>query len=200
MIVKVVGVGFALGFLDFVWIKYVPFPFGGLGNSIAVWAVAAFLFTYWSRWGKGWAALAASLMLVVAVPSYYVAAALIQNDDWSNVWGSYAQLWMVLGVVAGVVFGIGGVLARTPGLLRLPALALPGAVLLAEMIIELRRLGDPSYQTSHIVEYSILLAALAVLITAVAGRTWRDRALALAWALPLAGAGYLLMIATAFGG
>ncbi|HWS31564.1 MAG TPA: DUF6518 family protein [Actinoplanes sp.] len=200
MIVKAVGAGFALGFLDFVWIKFVPFPFGGLGNSIAVWAVAAFLFTYWSRWSTVRAAVAATIMQVVAVPSYYVAAALIQNDDWSNLWAPSSLLWMLLAVVAGVVFGIGGVIARTPGRLRLPALAMPGAVLLAEMIIDLTRLGDPSYRTGGIVEYAVLLAALAVLVTVATGRTWRDRALALLWSLPLAGAGYGLMIVTAFGG
>ncbi|WP_430785559.1 DUF6518 family protein [Actinoplanes sp. G11-F43] len=193
-------VGFALGFLDFVWIKYVPFPFGGLGNSIAVWAVAAFLFTYYSRWSVMRAALSASVMLVVAVPSYYAAAALIQNDDWSYIWSAYSLLWMALGVVAGVVFGIAGVLARTVGPLRLPSLGAPGAVLLAELIMDVRRIGDPSYATADVVEYSVLLAVLAVLITVLLGRTWRDRALALACAVPLAGVGYLLMIATAFGG
>src|ERR1700745_3326118 len=38
--------GLLLGFGDFLWIKYVPFPVGGLGNSPAVWAVAAFLLTW----------------------------------------------------------------------------------------------------------------------------------------------------------
>ncbi|SDT00331.1 DUF6518 family protein [Actinoplanes derwentensis] len=200
MIVKAVGAGVALGFLDFVWIKFVPFPFGGLGNSIAVWAVAAFLLTYYARWSMLRGATAAVIMQVVAVPSYYVAASLIQRDDWANLWAASSLIWMGLAVVAGVVFGIGGVLARTPGRLRIPALALPGAVLLAELIIELTRLGNPDYPTASIVEYSVLLAALALLVTAVTGRTWRDRALALAGAIPLAGAGYRLMIATAFGG
>jgi hypothetical protein len=61
--------GVLLGALDFVWIKYVPLSFGGLGNSLAVWAVAGFLFTDWGRrgWGRGIAA--AVVMLVVAVPT-----------------------------------------------------------------------------------------------------------------------------------
>jgi hypothetical protein len=29
--------GFLLGFLDFVWIKYVPSVVAGLGNSVAIW-------------------------------------------------------------------------------------------------------------------------------------------------------------------
>lgn len=181
--------GFLLGFLDFVWIKYVPFPFGGLGNSIAIWAVAAFLLTYGYRWAPGPAVAGAVTMLVLAVPSYYVAAALIQDDDWSNVWNINAWLWMALAVVAGVVFGAGGVVARRPGRLRLPALGLPAAVLFAEMWLH----WSP-------VDYALVLAGLAVAVTVAVGRTWRDRALALAWAVPLGVAGSVLMRATAFGG
>jgi len=191
--------GFALGVLDFVWIKYMPSPVAGLGNSIAVWAVAAFLFTYYARWSLPLGAAGAVVMLVVAVPSYYLAAALIQHDAWSNAWSTVSFLWMGLGVVAGVVFGAGGVLARTPGRLRLPALALPAAVLLAEMIIDLSRLGDPNHRPTELIAYAIVLFVLAVLLTVVVGRTWRDRALAAAWALPLSVAGYVLMTATAFG-
>ena len=181
--------GLLLGFLDFVWIKYVPFPYGGLGNSVAVWAVAAFLLTYFSRWQMGRAAVAAVVMLVVAVPSYYVAAALIQDDDWSNAWNAVAWLWAGLGVIAGVVFGLGGVVARRPGPLRLPALGLPAAVLFAELLL---RWGDAAY--------ALVLTVLAGAVTVAAGRTWRDRALALAWAVPLGVAGFVLMRATAFGG
>lgn len=192
--------GFLLGFLDFVWIKYMPFPLAGLGNSIGVWAVAAFLFTYYTRWSMPRSIIGAVVMLVGAVPSYYAAAALIQDDAWSNVWNTVSFVWMGLGVVAGIVFGGGGVVARRPGRWRLPALALPAAVLLAEMIVDLSRLGDPNYRTAELVEYAVVLVVLAVLVIVVVGRTWRDRTLALAYAVPLSGAGYLLMIATAFGG
>jgi hypothetical protein len=192
--------GFLLGFLDFVWIRFVPFPFGALGNSIAVWAVAAFLLTYRQRGGFGRALASSAIMLVVAVPSYYVAAALIKKDDWSNVANANTLLWIGLGVIAALIFGPGGVLARRPGRLRLPALGLPSAVLLAELGLQLRRLGNPDYETAETVGYSILLFVLALLVTALVGRTWRDRALAFAWSLPLAAAGYLLMIATLFGG
>jgi uncharacterized protein DUF6518 len=190
--------GFLLGALDFVWIKFVPAPFGGLGNSVAVWAVAAFLFAYGFRGPAGRAVAGAVVMLVVAVPSYYGAAALIQHDNWSNAWDPNAWLWAGFGVIAGVVFGLGGVRARGPGRLRLPALGLPAAVLFAEMFVELARIGDPSYPTASIVRYSLVLGALAVLVTGVTGRTWRDRALALACAVPLGGAGYPLMTATGF--
>ena len=62
-VVAVLG-GFLLGVLDFVWIKVVPFPFGDLGNSSAVWAVAAFAFGYWVRSGWVRAAVGAAVLLV----------------------------------------------------------------------------------------------------------------------------------------
>ncbi len=196
--VATVIAGFLLGFLDFVWIRYLPWPLAGLGNSIAIWAVAAFLLTYYTRHAMPGSISGAVVMLVCAVPSYHVAAALIQHDAWSNVWNTVSFMWTGLAVVAGSVFGAGGVAARLPGSLRLPALALPAAVLLAEMIIDLRRLGDPNYQTSELVQYGVVLAALALAVTVVVGRTWRDRIVAAAYALPLSVAGYVLMTATAF--
>jgi hypothetical protein len=66
------------------------------------------------------------------VPSYYLAAALIQNDDPANTYDAVALVWMALGVVAGTVFGAAGVLARTAGILGTAAGAMPGAVLFAE--------------------------------------------------------------------
>ncbi|MEV6630340.1 DUF6518 family protein [Actinoplanes sp. NPDC051470] len=187
MVIVAPVAGLLLGFLDFVWIKFVPFPFGGLGNSIAVWAVAAFLLTWSRRRPMGPSIAGAVVMLVVAVPAYYVAAALIQGDDWSNIWAVTSFLWMGLGVVAGVVFGAGGVLARSPGRLRLPALGLPAAVLVAEAIL---RPGD--------LAYVVVLVLLALGVTVLVAPAWRDRALALAWAVPLSAVGYLLMIGTAF--
>ncbi|MFY1620293.1 DUF6518 family protein [Micromonospora sp. WMMD736] len=190
--------GLLLGFLDFVWIKFVPAHFGGLGNSIAVWAVAAFLLAFFLRWPAVRAVAAAVIMLLIAVPSYYIAAALIQHDDWSTVWGVAARQWMVLGVIAGLVFGFGGVVARQPGPLRRPALGLAAAVLFAEAILQLPRIGQPSYNTADIVQYVLVLVALAVLSPLAVARTWPDRALALAYAVPVSGVGYLLMTATAF--
>ena len=194
--VATVVVGFLLGFLDFVWIKYMPVPLAGLGNSIAIWAVAAFLFTYCTRRAMPGSIIGAAVMLVCAVPSYYLAATLIQNDAWSNLWNTNSFMWMGLGAVTGIVFGAGGVAARRPGRLRLSALALPAAILLAEMIVDLRRRGDPNYQTSEIVEYAVILAVLAVAFTVVVGRTSRDRIVASAYALPLSVAGYVLITAS----
>lgn len=187
--------GLLLGFLDFVWIKYLPYPFAGLGNSMAAWAVAAFLLTHLSRWRLPVAVPAAIVCLVVAVPSYYLAAALIQGDDWSNLTNATAILWMGSGVIAGAVFGAGGVLARRPGRLRLPGLALPAAVLFAEGVRELARLGDPNYETGDLVAYAALLVVLGLGLIVLLARSWRDRLIALAWSIPLTTGGWLLLAA-----
>jgi hypothetical protein len=118
--------GLLLGFFDFVWIKYVPFPFGGLGNSPAVWAVAAFLLTWRARWRLWPSAAAGATMLVIAVPTYYVAAYLIQHDELGNAYNATALVWMALGVAAGAVFGAGGYFARTPGRSWIVAIFLAG--------------------------------------------------------------------------
>lgn len=190
--------GVLLGALDFVWIKYVPFPFGELGNSIAVWAVAAFLLTFLSRWTLPVGIVGATVCLVLAVPSYYLAATLIQNDDPANMYDAVALIWMALGVVAGTVFGAAGVLARTASLLGTAAGAMPGAVLFAEATMQLTRIGNPNYDTADLTGYAALLIASGVILTVLVGRSWRRRGLALLLALPLTAVGYVLLSLTGF--
>lgn len=185
--------GLLFGVLDFVWIKYVPAPFGGLGNSMAVWAVAAFLLTFGMRWGVPRGIAGAVVFLGIAVPGYYLAAALIQHDDWANMYDTNAILWVALGVVAGVVFGAGGVVARTPGPLRAAATALPGAVLFAEAVIQVRRAGDPSYGVADPAAAAAVLIGLGLLITVMVGGTWRRRATATACAVPMTAVGFALL-------
>jgi hypothetical protein len=197
VVVAPVG-GVLLGVLDFVWIKFVPSPFAELGNSIAVWAVAAFLLTFGSRWGAVRSIVGAVVFLVVATPSYYLAAALIQHDDWVNLYNSNAILWMALGVVAGAVFGAGGVLARAPGRLQTVALALPGSVLFAEALIEVRRAGDPSYGTSGPISFATLLIVLGLLVTLLVSGDWSRRGSALLYAVPITAAGSVLLALAGF--
>ncbi|MGC5017105.1 DUF6518 family protein [Micromonospora sp. DT47] len=180
----VVG-GFLLGFLDFLWIKLVPYPFAELGNSTATWAVAAFAFGYWVRSGWMCPALGAAVLLVVAVPSYYLAATLIQGDDLAVVWAPASLLWMVFGVLAGVVFGIGGTWARESGWRQVVGIALPAAVFFEEAARFARKANDPNYPPGSGWNVAIDVA-LGVLVVALIGRTSRQRALALAVALPLA--------------
>lgn len=191
--------GFLFGVLDFVWIKYVPAPFGGLGNSMAVWAVAAFLLTYGLRWSLVRGIAGAVVFLGLAVPGYYVAAALIQHDDWANVYNTNAIVWLALGVVAGVVFGAGGVVARAPGRLRDVAAALPGAVLFAEAVIQVRRAGDPSYGVGDQLAAAAVLIGLGLLIIGLIGGTWRRRGVVLLCAVPVTAAGFALLSFARFG-
>jgi hypothetical protein len=180
----VVG-GLLLGSLDFVWIKFVPYPLAELGNSTATWAIAAFFFGWWVRSGWLRAALGAAVLLVVAVPSYYLAATLIQGDDLAILWAPTALLWMLLGVLTGVVFGIGGVWARGEGWRAVVGLALPAAVLVEEATRFALRLGDPNYSSQ--VAWNVAIdIALALLLVALLGRTHRQRALALVASLPMA--------------
>jgi hypothetical protein len=79
-----------LGLADLLLQKTLPYPLANL-NSSAVWAVLAFLLGWWVR-GPWWrSALAGSVLLVVAVPAYYVSAWVIQDDDLAI--GSWSWRW-----------------------------------------------------------------------------------------------------------
>ncbi|GGL14327.1 DUF6518 family protein [Mangrovihabitans endophyticus] len=182
--------GFCLGFLDFMWIKFMPYPFADLGNSMAVWALAAFFFGWWVRDGWARAAVGAATMLVVGVPSYDLAAALIQHDDWAVMWSVVTIVWMALGVAAGIVFGIGGVWAHDSGWRRLAGIALPGAVLFAESIMLARRIANPSYGTDSLWP-ALIDAALGLLVVMLVARRVRERAAALALAAALGVVGWV---------
>ncbi|WBC15627.1 DUF6518 family protein [Micromonospora sp. WMMA1998] len=181
--------GVLLGFLDFVWIRWVPYPLAELGNSTAVWAVAAFALGWWVRSGAVRAAVAATVLLVVAVPSYYLAATLLQDDDLAVVAAPSSLLWMVLGVLAGVVFGAAGTWARVDGWRRVLGVALPAAVFVEEALrfAGRARSGYPGGWWNVAIDL-----ALAALLVVLVGRTARTRLLAAAVALPLAAVGALV--------
>jgi len=193
---SVVG-GLLLGFLDFCWIKWLPFPIAELGNSTATWAVAAFLFGYWVRSGWLRAALGATVLLVVAVPSYYLAAALLQGDDLAVLWAPTSLVWMFFGVLAGVVFGIAGTWARGTGWRQIVGVALPAAVFFEEAARFVGKATDPEYSSGAWWNVAIDLV-LGVLIVVLTGRSHRQRALAVAVAVPLAAA--ILVAFTLAGG
>ncbi|MFI6068140.1 DUF6518 family protein [Micromonospora sp. NPDC051227] len=182
----VVG-GFLLGFLDFCWIKWLPFPVAELGNSTATWAVAAFFFGYWVRSGRVRAALGAAVLLVVAVPSYYLAAALLQGDDLAVLWAPTSLVWMVFGVLAGVVFGTAGTWARGAGWRQVVGVALPAAVFFEEAARFAGKATDPGYSSGAWWNVAIDLA-LGLLIVGLMAGSHRRRALTAATAVPLAGA------------
>ncbi|RIV41544.1 DUF6518 family protein [Micromonospora radicis] len=190
--------GLLLGIVDFVWIRFLPYPVGNLGNSSAVWAVAAFGFGFWVRTGRVRAATGAAAGLVVAVPGYYLAAALIQDDDWSVLWAPTSLVWMCFGVLAGVVFGVGGIWAHRRGWRQVVGTALPGAVLFAEALLDARRVAHPGYGTEPLWD-ALLKVTLGVLVVLVVGRAARPRLLALAAAMPLALAGFTAFLLAGFG-
>lgn len=180
--------GLLLGFLDFLWITRVPYPFAELGNSTATWAIAAFALGWWARVGALRAAVAAVVLLVVAVPSYYLAATLLQGDDPAVIVAPTSLLWMAFGVLAGVVFGVAGVWARTSGWREVVATALPVAVFVEEALrfAGKARTGYPGAWWNVAIDLG-----LAALLLELVGRTLRGRLLAAAVALPLAVVGAL---------
>ncbi|SCF14288.1 hypothetical protein GA0070607_6063 [Micromonospora coriariae] len=183
---SVVG-GFLLGFLDFCWIKWLPFPIAELGNSTATWAVAAFFFGYRVRSGRLRSAVGAAVLLVVAVPSYYLAAALLQGDDLAVLWAPSSLVWMFFGVLAGVVFGTGGTWARGAGWRQVVGIALPVAVFFEEAARFAGKATDPNYTAGAWWNVAIDLA-LGLLIVVRTGGSHHRRALAVAVAVPLAAA------------
>jgi hypothetical protein len=186
--------GVLLGAVDLLLQRALPYPWANLANSSAVWALAAFGLGWWLRLPWLRAAAAGVVLLVLAVPSYYLTATLVQQDDLSNAWAPSSLLWMFFGVLAGVVFGVAGAWARTDGWRRAVGTALPGAVLFAEAAIGLGRSGDGENVTTAAIKL-----ALGVLLILVVGRTARQRLTGLAAAVPLALVGFAGFLAAGFG-
>jgi Family of unknown function (DUF6518) len=146
--VGVIG-GLVFGALDFVWIKYVPYPVAELGNSMAVWAVVAFAVGFLIRRPPVLPAAVASVTLVAAVVGYRLAGIVIQDDDVSGVRSGVTAVWALFGVIAGVVFGTAGALTHGDGWKSVVSGALAPAVLFAEATIHAGRIGNPSYDDAH---------------------------------------------------
>jgi hypothetical protein len=201
VVTAVVG-GLLLGALDLLVQRTVPYPWANLANSSDVWAVGAFAIGAWVRTGRWWPALAGVLLLLVAVESYFLAAMLALHDAPQTLWAASTLLWLVFGVIAGVVFGGGGGWSRGPGRWRPAAgAALPGAVLLAEAALLIRRAmqAHGAYRAESL-QTAAIEAALAVLVSLATGRTIRQRLARLALGVPLALAGFVTFTLTGFGG
>ena len=177
-----------LGLVDLLLQKTLPYPLANLANSGAVWAVLAFLLGWWVR-GPWWrSAVAGAVLLVVAVPAYYVSAWLVQDDDLAVVAAPTSLLWMGFGLVAGAVFGTAGSWARDSGWRRLVGIASPGAVLAGESLA--LRGAD--------VATAFLQLALGVLVILLVGRTARERVVAPALAVPLGVLAYVGFVLAGF--
>jgi Family of unknown function (DUF6518) len=176
----------ALGAVDFAAQKILPYPWANLANSIAVWAVAAFGMGLWVRSPWWRSALAAAVLLVLAVPVYYLTAWAWQHDDLANVRAAMSVTWMVFGLLAGVVFGIAGAFATATGWRGMVAVALPGAVLFAEALLLVRRVPRSAGDVWTVVVELVV----GVLVIGLVARGTRQRVAALIAAVPLTALGF----------
>jgi hypothetical protein len=124
-------------------------------------------------------------MLLLAVPVYYLAAAVFLHDEVALLWSRTALVWMAFGVVAGAVFGFGATLVRSSGWQQLAGVGLPGAVLFAEAVVAALRGGDAAYRRDQI-QTAIIEVVLGVAVILAVGRSRRPRIGGLLLSLPLA--------------
>lgn len=199
----VVACGILLGVVDLMLQRTLPYPWANLANSSAVWALGAFGIGRWLHAGWRRSALAGIALLVVAVEAYYLAAVVLINDDAQILWSPTAMVWLLLGVLAGALFGAAGGLSRAdPPWLRTIAVAMPGAVLLAEAAMLVNRSdnpgGGPRYRTDSL-QTAAIEAILGVALILTAAPTNRVRVQALATATVLAAIGFVGFTVAGFG-
>jgi hypothetical protein len=187
-VATIVG-GVVLGAVDLLLQRVLPYPWANLANSSAIWALAAYGLGLWVRTPWWRAATAGAVLLVIAVPAYYLAAATFLHDEISLASDRTALLWMAFGMLAGLVFGFGATLVRSSGWQQLAAVALPGAVLFAEALVAALRGGDAAYRRDQI-QTAIIEVALGLAVILVVGRTGRQRIGGLIASLPLAVIGF----------
>jgi hypothetical protein len=203
VVLTVVACGILLGVVDLLLQRSLPYPWANLANSSAVWALGAFGIGWWLRAGWWRSALAGIVLLVVAVEAYYLAAVVLLNDNAQTLWSLTAMMWLVLGVLAGALFGAAGELSRDARpWLRVVAVAMPGAVLLAEAAMLVNRSdnpgGGPHYRTDSL-QTAAIEAVLGVTLILLIAPTHRVRLQALAAATALAAIGFAGFTVAGFG-
>ncbi len=189
--------------VDLLLQRSLPYPWANLANSSAVWALGAFGIGWWLRvcWWRS--ALAGIVLLVIAVQVYYLTAVVVLNDDVQMLWSSTGIMWSFFGVLAGALFGAAGGLAhdRRPWL-RAIAVAMPGAVLLAEAAMLVNRSDNPSggphYRTDSL-QTAAIEATLGVVLILFIAQNHRVRLQALAAATVLAAVGFAGFTVAGFG-
>ncbi len=156
--------GLVLGPLDLWGQVNTPYPWAHLFNSPAVWAAAAFAYGRWVRELPA-AAFGAVIVLVVGVETYYLADVLVRDASRSNLTSSTAFVWLVAGVVAGLVFGVAGSWAAETSGWRavLGRTALP-AIFGAEAVHNLIRLANEPAdgRPEDLGQFAALLALLSI--------------------------------------
>jgi hypothetical protein len=189
-VVAAVFGGIALGALDLLLQRVLPYPWANLANSSAIWALAAYGLGLWVRTPWWRAAAAGAALLVTAVPVYYLAATIFLHDEISTLWDRTGLLWMAFGVLAGLLFGFGATLVRSSGWQQLAGVGLPGAVLFAEALVAALRGGDAAYRRDQI-QTAVIEAVIGLAVILVVGRTGRQRVGGLITSVPLALIGFV---------
>lgn len=190
--------GIAFGALDLLGQVALPYPWANLANSPAIWALAAFGIGVWVRRGPLRCMLAAVPMLVVAVVTYYLVAAVALHDSAGIITSAIGVMWAAFGVIAGCVFGFAGHLRAARGFLAAAlGAALPAAVLLAEAALHA---GRTAHRWGDNVQTATIEVVLALATVVLAGRGLRGRALVLIISVPLAILGWFAFRVAGFAG
>jgi hypothetical protein len=188
VVLATIAGGLVLGPADLLLQKVLPYPWANLANSSAIWALAAYGLGLWVRTPWWRAAVAGAVLLTLAVPAYYLAAALFLHDEIAMLWQPAALVWMGFGVLAGLVFGFGASLAWSSGWHQLVGIGLPGAVLFAEALVVALRGGEAADRLAT----ALIEVVLGVLVIVVVGRTARPRIGGLIASVPLALLGFVV--------
>ena len=156
--------GVLLGPID-LWGQVVTtYPWAHLFNSPSVWAAAAFAYGRWIR-DRPAAPVGAVIVLVVGVEAYYLADVLVRDANSANLASTTALVWLVAGVVAGLVFGVAGSWAadRSGWQAVLGRAALP-AVFGAEAVLNVIRITTEPVdgRPADLGQFAVLLAVLAI--------------------------------------
>ncbi|RZT78629.1 hypothetical protein EV382_1819 [Micromonospora violae] len=198
-----VGGGVLLGLVDLLLQLSLPYPWANLVNSSAVWAVGAFAIGWWLRADWRRSAFAGIVLLIVAVEAYYLAAVVLLDDSVQNLWSATTMAWLFFGVLAGALFGVAGGLSRhRKPWLRAIAVAMPGAVLLAEAAMLLNRSAQPGHDSHYrtdSLQTAVIEAVLGAALIVVVARTNRVRLQAIAAATALAVLGFAAYTVAGFG-
>ncbi len=201
-LVAALSVGLVLGPLDLGLQHLLGYPWANLANSSAVWAIVAFALGYTVPGRRRWLpALAATVALVVAVESYYLAAVLTLGDDPSTMVDAAGLRWLIVAVGAGVIFGTAGAWARNrQGGAAALGTAFAPAVLFAEAVLDGHRaLAADVVAHDDLIQTAVILVALGLVAALLAGREPRQRLLGLGLSLPLTALGAAAFVVLGFG-
>jgi Family of unknown function (DUF6518) len=193
--------GLLLGPIDLAAQKLLAYPWANLANSSAVWALGAFCFGRWVQ-GRRWLpALAGSLMLIVAVETYFLAATIVLHDSVETLVSTTTLIWLVFGVGAGALFGTAGAWSGAAGrTLSTLGIAIAGSVLFAEALILIRRVGGvPAADRTAYLQTALIEAIIGIAVFVLASNNHRQRLFALAASVPITSLGFGAFLIGGFG-